>query len=180
MVLSCLNAGPFLTTKESFCFLPVGEPLDPQWTWKYSKNQNNFVCQVNSDKWKKEKENFNQIVSAVNCYHYPLQPIDKDILPNDYLLKKKKKDDLYFAFLAVQNSSIGDIVTHWVSRFWFWYYRVTLETCDLWDIWSKSWGDMTWLKKDLPAYRVSFSENLKIFRKSQIFPKISTFSENIC
>ena len=50
--------------------------------------------------------------------------------------------------------------------------------CDLWDIWSKSWGDMTWLKKDLPAYRVSFSENLKIFRKSQIFPKISTFSKN--
>ena len=55
------------------------------------KNQNNFVCQVNSDKWKKEKENFNQIVSAVNCNHYPLQPIDKDILPNDYLLKKKRK-----------------------------------------------------------------------------------------
>ena len=67
----------------------MGEPLDPQWTWKYSKNQNNFVCQVNPDKWK--KENFNQIVSAVNYYRYPLQPIDKDILPNIYLLKKKRK-----------------------------------------------------------------------------------------
>ena len=25
--------------------------------------------------------------------------------------------------------------------------RATLETCDLWDIWSEWWGDMTWPKK---------------------------------
>ena len=25
-----------------------------------------------------------------------------------------------------------------------WHYRVTLETCDLWDIWSEWWGNMTW------------------------------------
>ena len=25
---------------------------------------------------------------------------------------------------------------------------MTLETCDLWDIWSEWWGDMTWPKKD--------------------------------
>ena len=62
-------------------------------------------------------------------------------------------------FLAVQNSSIGDLVTHSVT-FWFWHYRVILETCNLWGIWS------------------NFSENLKPFPKSQIFPKISTFSEN--
>ena len=29
--------------------------------------------------------------------------------------------------------------------------RATLETCDLWDIWSKWWGDMTW-PKDLPTH----------------------------
>ena len=27
------------------------------------------------------------------------------------------------------------------------HYRVTLETCDLWDIWSGWWGDMTWPTK---------------------------------
>jgi hypothetical protein len=27
------------------------------------------------------------------------------------------------------------------------HYRVTLETCDLWDIWSEWWGNMTWPKK---------------------------------
>ena len=93
MALSCLNAGPFLQGQPRKVFVSL------QWVnrWIHSehenilKNQNNFVCQVNSDKWKKEKENFNQIVSAVNCYHYPLQPIDKDILPNDCLLKKKKE-----------------------------------------------------------------------------------------
>ena len=60
-------------------------------------------------------------------------------------------------FLAVQNSSIGDLVTHslWLtdslSDFWFWHYRVTLETCNLWDIWSEWWGDMTW-PKNLPTH----------------------------
>jgi len=28
--------------------------------------------------------------------------------------------------------------------FYFWHYRVTLETCDLWDICSEWWGNMTW------------------------------------
>ena len=59
-------------------------------------------------------------------------------------------------FLAVQNSSIGDLVTHSLTHsvtFWFWHYRVTLETCDLWDIWSEWWGDMTWPKNTyLPTY----------------------------
>ena len=36
---------------------------------------------------------------------------------------------------------------HSLSNFYFWHYRVTLETCDLWDIWSEWWGDMTWPKK---------------------------------
>ena len=58
-------------------------------------------------------------------------------------------------FLAVQNSSIGDLVTDsvtdWLTNFYFWHYRVTLETCDLWDIWSEWWRDMIWLKKDLPT-----------------------------
>ena len=44
-------------------------------------------------------------------------------------------------------------LTDWLSDFWFWHYRVTLETCDLWDIWSEWWGDMTWLKKTyLPTF----------------------------
>ena len=30
------------------------------------------------------------------------------------------------------------------SHFWFDTQRATLETCDLWDIWSEWWGDMTW------------------------------------
>ena len=30
------------------------------------------------------------------------------------------------------------------------HYRVTLETCDLWDIWSEWWEDMTWPKKTYP------------------------------
>ena len=51
-------------------------------------------------------------------------------------------------FLAVHNSSIGDLVTqslsHSLTDFYFWHYRVTLETCDLWDIWSEWWGNMTW------------------------------------
>ena len=42
-------------------------------------------------------------------------------------------------------------LTHWLSDFLFWHYRVSLETCDLWDIWSEWWGDMTW-PKNLPTH----------------------------
>ena len=52
-------------------------------------------------------------------------------------------------FLAVQNSSIGDLVNHWVSH---WLrtllldiQRATPETCDIWDIWylsdEETWSD---------------------------------------
>ena len=31
--------------------------------------------------------------------------------------------------------------------------RAILETCDLWDIWSERWGDMTWPKKYNDKYK---------------------------
>ena len=33
------------------------------------------------------------------------------------------------------------------STFTFDIQRATQETCNLWDIWSEWWGDMTWPKK---------------------------------
>ena len=42
-------------------------------------------------------------------------------------------------------------LTDWLSDFWFWQFRVILETCNLWDIWSEWWGDMTW-PKNLPTH----------------------------
>ena len=43
--------------------------------------------------------------------------------------------------------------------------RATLETCDLWDIWSKWWGHITWPKKnndkDTDKYKDTFRENLQ-------------------
>ena len=48
---------------------------------------------------------------------------------------------LVFVFLAVQNSSIGDPVTHSLTHslrtLLLDRKRATLETCDLWDIWSE-------------------------------------------
>ena len=60
---------------------------------------------------------------------------------------------VYVVFLAVQNSSTGDLVIHWLNdslTHWGYFYcwldiqRATQETCDLWDIWSEWWGDMCW------------------------------------
>ena len=74
---------------------------------------------------------------------------------------------IFVSFLAVHNSLIGDLVTqsvtHW-QYFYFWHYRVTLETCDLWDICSEWRGDMPWLNKKktpthLPTY-LTFSQLL--------------------
>ena len=36
----------------------------------------------------------------------------------------------------------------WKQVVYFLYQRAILDTCDLWDIWSEWWGDMTWPKKD--------------------------------
>ena len=38
-------------------------------------------------------------------------------------------------------------LTDWLTNFYFWHYRVTIETCNLWGIWSEWWEDMTWPKK---------------------------------
>ena len=74
-------------------------------------------------------------------------------------------------FLAVHNSSIGDLVTHalthWLTNFYFRHYRVTLETCDLWDIWSEWWGNMTW---------PSFWQFFTILTIFDIFWQFSTIS----
>ena len=57
-------------------------------------------------------------------------------------------------FLAVQNSSLGDLVTDWLthsltnSTFTFKIQRATQEACDLWYIWSEWWGDHLTKKKD--------------------------------
>ena len=74
----------------------------------------------------------------------------------------------FVSSLAVQNSSIGDLVTDWLSDFLFWHYRVTLETCDLWDIWSEWWGDLilppTYL---LPTYLPTYLPVLENTLKAQ-------------
>ena len=56
-------------------------------------------------------------------------------------------------FLAVQNSSIGDLVTNSLTHslthgtLLIDIQRATQETFDLWDIWSQWWEDMTWPTK---------------------------------
>ena len=111
-------------------------------------------------------------------------------------------------FLAVQNSSIGDLVTHQLTHFTDWYtksnprdlwplrhligvirrheltkkktmtktktetktmtktntfrehlQRATLDTFDLWDIWSEQWRDMTWPKKDIDKGKDKHNDN---------------------
>ena len=58
-----------------------------------------------------------------------------------------------FIFLAVQNSSLGDLVTESLTHsltvpFTFEIQRATQETCDLWDIWSEWCRYVTWPEKD--------------------------------
>ena len=41
---------------------------------------------------------------------------------------------------------LTDSLTHWLSHstFTFDIKRATQDTCDLWNIWSEWWGDLTW------------------------------------
>ena len=52
-----------------------------------------------------------------------------------------------------------------------WHYRVTLETCDLWDIWSEWWGNMTWPKLTI-IFKVGFNH---LQRFVSFFSKRRTF-----
>ena len=102
------------------------------------------------------------------------------------------KPAILFIFLAVQNSSIGDLVTDSLthSTFTFDLQRATQETRDLWDIWSEWWGDMTWLRMTYQeqSLRLATIETFdqcdeetwpdwKRPTKSENFPKIWKFSE---
>ena len=78
-------------------------------------------------------------------------------------------------FLAVQTrvweSSIPTPVTEWVQTdkgFYFLTYRVTLEPCDLWDIWSEWWGHMIWPKRKTMT---------KTNTKTKTITKTNTFRE---
>ena len=84
---------------------------------------------------------------------------------------------LLFKFLAVQNSSIGDLVTHWLTDWLRVLLLLTLQS-DPRDLWPlrhliRVMGRHDLTEKDLPTYRVPF------FRKSQTFPKNSKFSETL-
>ena len=50
-----------------------------------------------------------------------------------------------------------------------------LETCDLWDIWSEWWGDMTWLKKSTYLQGVLTWHDQKIYLSTYL-----TTLENTC
>ena len=60
------------------------------------------------------------------------------------------------------------------NTFWEHLLRAILETCDLWDIWSEWWEDMTWPKKIfLPGcgeYKFSIRTNIRIY----LYPKNDT------
>ena len=55
------------------------------------------------------------------------------------------RQDAYYQFYKN-----APLVTEYrpTRSFYFLTYRVTLEPCDLWVIWSEWWGDMAWPKKD--------------------------------
>ena len=58
--------------------------------------------------------------------------------------------DVLRQFLAVQTVSETALylsLSLSTRTFYFLTFRVILEHCDLWDIWSEWWGDMTWPTK---------------------------------
>ena len=70
-----------------------------------------------------------------------------------FLIWNSRRREVWFVytllFLAVQNSSLGDLVTESLTQgtLLIDIQRATQETCDLWYIWSEWWGDMTWPAK---------------------------------
>ena len=87
------------------------------------------------------------LLASISSYHFPF--------PTWYLAWLSVIT-LVLIVLAVQTRvwqlnrwpchSVSQSVTHWV-RFLILTIRVTLETCDLWDIKSEWWEDLTWPTK---------------------------------
>ena len=109
--------------------------------------------------WEKTRKQKFYLGSPSWCKYFP--NIFFIIFIRKYFLKYL---ELCLGFLAVQNSSIGDLVTHslthWLRTLLIVIQRATLETCELWDIWSEWWEDMTWPKKMTKTKTKTFWEHL--------------------
>ena len=66
-----------------------------------------------------------------------------------HLAREKRAQFVFSCPDRVWDSSIPTPVTHSLPTrtFYFLTYRVTLEPCDLWDIWSEWLWDMSWPKE---------------------------------
>ena len=81
---------------------------------------------------------------GAHCYCIILLKI-KNVLMSSFSRAIQIKTTTLFSCPEQLNRWPCHWLTEWVT-FRFWHYRVTLETCDLWDFWSEWWGDMTWPK----------------------------------
>ena len=64
----------------------------------------------------------------------------------------RKEDDVFYHTVMTITKTKTNTKTKTktmtkTKTFWEHLLRAILETCDLWDIWSEWWGDMTWPKE---------------------------------
>jgi len=75
-----------------------------------------------------------------------LQSDPRDLWPLRHLIRVMKGHDLTNK-KTMTNTNTWTMTMTKTNTFWEHLQRATLETCDLWDIWSEWWGDMTWPTK---------------------------------
>ena len=76
----------------------------------------------------------------------PSESDPRDLWPLRHLIRVMRGHDLTNK-KTMTNTKTKTMTMTKTNTFWDHLQRATLETCDLWDVWSKRWGDKTWPSK---------------------------------
>ena len=88
-----------------------------------------------------------------------LQSDPRDLWPLRHLIKMMRIHDLTNTKTMTKTNTNTNTMTE-TNIFRELHQRAILETCDLWDIWSEWWGDMTWpTKRQWQRQRQRYFEN---------------------
>ena len=80
-------------------------------------------------------------------YFWSTKSNPRDLWPLWHLTRVMRAHDLNIKKTMTKTKTKTKTMTK-TNTFRELHQRAILETCDLWDIWSEWWGDMTWPKKD--------------------------------
>ena len=140
---ACKQILPKSMTKQRFPQYPVFRHASVSWTYPraYNRPDPHITALIQNT------TALIQNITALICWISILSASPRDLWPLRHLIRVMSRHDLTKKKTMTKTKTKTKTMTK-TNTFREHLQWVILETCDLWDIWSEWWGDMTWPKKD--------------------------------